>query len=264
VKVDPSQIDQVLANLCVNARDALGDVGTVTIETANVTLDDTDVQSHDCVPGDYVMLAVSDTGKGMDVETRSHLFEPFFTTKELGKGTGRGLATVFGIVKQSLGLISVSSEPGHGAIFKICFPRTRSESEVAAAERGRSLPRGTETVLLVEDEEQVLKLGRRLLEQQGYVVLTTPAPAAALITAAQHAGRIDRLNTDVAMPGMNGRELRRQLVASHPDLRCLFMSGYTADVIAHHRVLEEGIQFLQKPFTVQGLAEKIREALISG
>jgi two-component system cell cycle sensor histidine kinase/response regulator CckA len=262
VKVDPSQIDQVLANLCVNARDAIGGVGTVTIRTTNVTLDDTYVRSHpECVPGDYVMLAVSDTGKGMDLETRSHLFEPFFTTKEQGKGTGLGLATVFGIVKQNRGLISVYSEPGQGATFKIYLPRAGAQAlATATAARNRDL-RGTETVLLVEDEDQILVLAQRILKQHGYTVLAARAPEAALKLAEQHAERIHLLITDVVMPGMNGRELRKQLVALQPELRCLYMSGYTADVIAHHGVLDEGVQFLQKPFTIESLAERVREAL---
>lgn len=262
VKLDSSQIDQVLANLCVNARDAIGSLGTVTIETANVTLDDAYVQNHpEGVPGDYVTLSVSDTGKGMDAETQSHLFEPFFTTKELGKGTGLGLATVFGIVKQNHGLISVRSEPGRGTTFKIYLPRAEAEALAAtSAVRKRDL-RGTETVLLVEDEDQVLVLAQRILQQHGYTVLAARSPEAAVKLAEQHAGPIHLLITDVVMPGMNGRELRQRLAACQPGLRCLYMSGYTADVIAHHGVLDEGVQFLQKPFTIESLAERVREAL---
>jgi PAS domain S-box-containing protein len=262
VKMDPSQIDQVLANLCVNARDAIGGVGTVTIETTNVTLDDTYVQSHpECVPGDYVLLAVSDTGKGMDAETRAHLFEPFFTTKEQGKGTGLGLATVFGIVKQNHGLISIYSEPGRGSTFKIYLPRAEAEAVAAvAATRKRDL-RGTETVLLVEDEDQILNLAQRILQQHGYTVLAARSPEAALKLAAAHPETIHLLITDVVMPGMNGRELHKRLVALKPGLRCLYMSGYTANVIAHHGVLDAGVQFLQKPFTIDSLAEQVREAL---
>jgi two-component system cell cycle sensor histidine kinase/response regulator CckA len=262
VKMDPSQLNQVLANLCVNARDAIEGVGKVTIETSNVTLDDTYVVTHpEAVAGDYVLLVVSDTGKGMDTETRSHLFEPFFTTKEQGKGTGLGLATVFGIVKQNLGLISVYSEPGQGTTFKIYLPRTEAQAQAGGAVApGRDL-RGTETVLLVEDEEQILNLGRRILEQQGYQVLAASTPQAALALAAQQAGPIHLLITDVVMPGMNGKELTEQLRIRHPELQSLFMSGYTANVIAHHGVLDAGVAFLQKPFTIQALAEKAREVL---
>lgn len=261
VKLDPSQVDQILANLCVNARDALGDTGKVILETANTHLDSAYAQTHsEAVPGDYVMLAVSDTGQGMDAATRAHLFEPFFTTKEPGQGTGLGLATVFGIVKQNQGLIDVDSEPGEGTSFKIYLPRSQAEI-LAAAETASHAPRGTETVLLVEDEEQVLSLGRRILEQQGYRVLTARTPESALEMAGQHSGEIHLLVTDVVMPGMNGRELKRQLTQRHPHLKCLFMSGYTADVIAHHGVLHDGVQFLQKPFTIESLAKKAREAI---
>jgi PAS domain S-box-containing protein len=261
IKMDPSQIDQVLANLCVNARDAITGAGKVTIETANVVFDGTYASTHlDCVPGQYVMLAVSDTGGGMDAETRSHLFEPFFTTKEIGKGTGLGLATVFGIVKQNHGLINVYTEPGHGTTFKLYLPR--SEAPVAPLDETPShAQRGTETVMLVEDEEQILNLGRRILEQHGYTVLAAPTPAAALALAAQQVGTIHLLITDVVMPGMNGKELDERLRASHPALKCLFMSGYTANVIAHHGVLDEGVQFLQKPFTARKLTAKVREVL---
>jgi PAS domain S-box-containing protein len=262
VKLDPSQIDQVLANLCVNARDAIGNVGVVTLETANVTLDEAYAQGHpECLPGDYVMLAVSDTGKGMDAETKAHLFEPFFTTKEIGKGTGLGLATVFGIVKQNQGLISVYSEPGQGTSFKIFLPRAEAEApaDVPAVREGDL--RGAETVLLVEDEGQVLSLAQRILQQHGYTVLAARTPEAALKLAEQHAGRIQLLLTDVVMPGMNGHELQKRLMALQPGLRCLFMSGYTAAVIAHHGVLDEGVQFLQKPFSALSLAERVREVL---
>jgi two-component system, cell cycle sensor histidine kinase and response regulator CckA len=260
VKLDPSQIDQILANLCVNARDAISGAGRVTLETFNVTLDDTYVQTHpECVPGDYVMLAVSDTGRGMDTEVLEHLFEPFFTTKERGKGTGLGLATVFGIVKQNSGFINVYSELNHGTTFKIYLHRAPSEAVSPPAEEARNLPRGCETVLLVEDEEQVLQLARRILEQHGYTVLTALAPEAALTAASRYRGIIHLLVTDVVMPRMNGKELLAQLRGLHPDIKCLYMSGYTANVIAHHGILDEGIDFLQKPFTMQTLTWKIRE-----
>ncbi len=262
VEMDPSQIDQVLANLCVNARDAIGGVGKVTIETSNVTLDDTYAATHpEAVAGDYVQLIVSDTGKGMDEETRSHLFEPFFTTKERGKGTGLGLATVFGIVKQNRGLINVHSEPGQGTSFKIHLLRAEAEALGATAVAPKREVHGTETVLLVEDEGQILHLGRRILEQHGYTVLAASTPAAALEVAAQLGAPIHMLITDVVMPGMNGKELVAQLRVGRPGLRCLYMSGYTANVIAHHGVLDAGVAFLQKPFTIQTLAEKVREVL---
>jgi signal transduction histidine kinase len=262
VKMDPSQLDQVLANLCVNARDAIDGVGTVRIETTNATLDDTYVATHpEAVAGAYVLLAVSDTGKGMDAETRSHLFEPFFTTKELGKGTGLGLATVFGIVKQNLGLISVYSEPGQGTTFKVYLPRAEEQAQTTVTAALKRDLHGKETVLLVEDEEQVLTLASRILQQQGYTVLAAATPEAALELANREAGQIQLLITDVVMPGMNGRELYERLKEVQPELRCLYMSGYTADVIAHRGVLEGGVHFLQKPFTIEALAGGVREAL---
>jgi CheY-like chemotaxis protein len=262
VQMDPSQVDQMLANLTVNARDAIKGAGKITIETSNMTLDDTYAQTHaDCVPGEYVLLVVSDTGCGMNPETQGHLFEPFFTTKDVGEGTGLGLATVYGIVKQNDGLISVYSELGRGTTFKIYLPRAKAQAQPAAViAEGKPL-RGTETVLLVEDETQVLKLGQRILKQQGYTVLTAPTPKAALALTAQHQGPLHLLITDVVMPGMNGKELLNQLQSNYPGLKCLFMSGYTADVIAHHGVLDKGVQFLQKPFTVRTLTDKVREVL---
>lgn len=262
VSMDPSQLDQVLANLTVNARDAMSVGGQITIETACVTLDDTYAKTHpDCLPGDYVMLSISDTGCGMDQEIQSHLFEPFFTTKDVGEGTGLGLATVYGIIRQNGGLINVYSEPGRGSTFKIYLPRA-GELEKAPAEAAEKRSwRGDETVLLVEDEAQILNLGRRILQQQGYTVLAARLPEEALKLARQYAAPIHLLVTDVVMPGMNGRELREKVAALKPGLRCLFMSGYTANVIAHQGVLEQGIHFLQKPFTNDTLARSIREVL---
>lgn len=262
VKIDPAQIDQILANLTVNARDAIATEGKVIIETRNMALDDAFAQTHpDCQPGEYVMLAVSDTGKGMDPAAKGHLFEPFFTTKELGKGTGLGLATVFGIVKQNFGLIDVYSEVGHGTTVKIYLPRSESPATpVMAAEQSLSL-RGSETVLLVEDEEQILTLGQRILAQQGYQVLMARGPKEAIKLASEHSGPIQLLVTDVVMPTMNGKELMSRIQELQPGIKCLFMSGYTADLIAHHGVLAEGIQFIQKPFTISTLAEKVRHVL---
>ena len=264
VKVDPSQIDQILTNLSLNARDAIVDTGKITLETNNITLDDTYACSHpECAPGDYVLLTVSDTGRGMDATTRARLFEPFFTTKEFGKGTGLGLATVFGVVQQNQGLINVYSEPGQGTTFKIYLPRATTAAAVAEQKTVHHSLRGTETVLLVEDEEQIMKLGRRILEQRGYKVLAALTPDDALALAREHPGAIHLLITDVVMPGLNGKQLRERLQANHPQMKCLFMSGYTADVITQHGMLEDDVSFLQKPFTVETLAQKAREALLN-
>jgi len=263
IRVDPSQIDQVLANLCVNARDAVVGVGKVTIETGNVTLDEAYCRDHaGFFPGRYVRLAVSDNGCGMEKEVLEHLFEPFFTTKELGKGTGLGLATVYGIVRQNRGFINVYSEPGQGTTFKIYLPRCDMEGAEEPPSPGEKKDlRGTETVLLVEDEEAVLLLAKTILERHGYRVFTAPKPALAIHVAETFPDPIHLLITDVIMPGMNGRDLFKRLNLSRPGLKCIFMSGYTANVIAHHGVLDEGIHFLQKPFSVKALAEKVREVL---
>ena len=263
VKMDPAQIDQILANLMVNARDAIAGVGKITIETGKVEFDEHYCETHaGFVPGRYALLAVSDNGCGMDKETLAKLFEPFFTTKEVGKGTGLGLATIYGIVKQNNGFINVYSEPGQGTTFKIYLPR--QESQAAATEpprRHAEIPTGTETVLLVEDEKSLLKFARVLLEELGYTVLATGSPREAIQLAKEHTHEIDLLMTDVVMPEMSGRDLREQLEAHRPGLKCLFMSGYTANVIAHQGVLDEGVHFVQKPFTREALARKIREVL---
>jgi PAS domain S-box-containing protein len=263
VKMDPSQVDQILANLAVNARDAIGGVGRVTIETANQTCCDIPRQEFpDCGPGDYVTLSVHDTGRGMDDETRAHIFEPFYTTKGPGKGVGLGLATVFGIVKQNKGCIRVQSTPGQGTHFTISLPRTLLPAEPAETPAGAK-PRlgGHETILLVEDEQSVLRFGEESLRRLGYQVLTAGTPGAALERARQHASPIHLLITDVVLPEMNGRELAQLLSSLYPDLRCLFMSGYTADVIAERGVLDERVQFIQKPFSAEALAARIREIL---
>jgi two-component system, cell cycle sensor histidine kinase and response regulator CckA len=268
VKVDPSQIDQILANLCVNARDAVSDVGTVTVETGNSTLDEeycVNHAGHGQASGEYVRLTVTDTGCGMDKDTLSHLFEPFFTTKETGKGTGLGLATVYGIVQQNDGFIDVVSEPGQGTTVTIYLPQ-----HVGRTVQGRSgIPagpevRGHETILLVEDEPAILKATKRMLDQHGYTVLGASTAGEAIRLAKEHAGEIHLLITDVVMPEMNGRDLAKNLLSLYPEMKRLFMSGYTANVIAHHGVLDEGVQFLQKPFSAQELAAKVREALDSG
>ena len=263
VRIDPSQIDQILANLCVNARDAIAGVGEVSIETENVHLDRKYCDEHvDSVPGDYVQLTVSDTGRGMDRETLAHVFEPFFTTKGPGEGTGMGLSTVYGIVRQNRGSVTIYSEPGLGTTFKIYLPRHVDKAELLDSTVPASPDaRGHETVLLVEDEESILILGRRMLEELGYRVLTAWTPGEAIALAEEHAGEIHLLMTDVVMPEMNGRDLARKLLSLYPDLKRLFMSGYTADVIAHRGVLDEGVHFLQKPFTMAGLAVRVRQAL---
>ena len=263
VKMDPAQIDQILANLMVNARDAIAGVGKITIETGKVEFDEPYCRTHaGFVPGRYALLAVSDNGCGMDKETLAKLFEPFFTTKEVGKGTGLGLATIYGIVKQNNGFINVYSEPGQGTTFKIYL--LRQEPQEAATEQPRrssEVPTGTETVLLVEDEKSLLKFARMLLEELGYTVLAAGSPREAIQLVKEYTKQIHLLMTDVVMPEMSGRDMWEQLKTLQPSLKSLFMSGYTANVIAHHGVLDEGVHFLQKPFSREALATKIREAL---
>jgi len=262
VKADPNQLEQVIVNLAVNARDAMPEGGKLTIETANVDLDEGFAQAHlGSVPGAYAMLAVTDTGSGMDATVRAHLFEPFFTTKEVGKGTGLGLATVYGIVKQSDGYISVYSEPGHGSSFKIYLPRVATPAGAAAGPQKGGPARGTETVLVVEDEPAVLSLSRRALEAQGYVVLAASDAAAALRVVERHGGMIHLLLTDVVMPGLSGRELADQLAGQRPGIRVLYMSGYPGDAVVQHGTLPTGSAFLQKPFSPDGLARKVRDVL---
>lgn len=262
VKIDPAQIHQILVNLCVNARDAIKESGEITIRTAKVHTDETFAHAHpDCVPGDYTVLTVSDTGHGIDAETRKLIFEPFFTTKEIGKGTGLGLATVFGIVKQNRGAIDVDSEPNKGATFRIYLPRTDALAGPSAIAESKAPMRGTETILLVEDEAQILQLGSRALTQYGYHVLTASCPEAALELVQRNPEPIDLLITDIVMPGMNGKELKRRIAAIRPGIRYIFMSGYNSEVIADHGVLEQGIDYLQKPFTVESFRQKVREVL---
>ncbi|MBI9084114.1 MAG: PAS domain S-box protein [Desulfobacterales bacterium] len=263
VKMDPSQLDQILANLCVNARDAIAGVGKVTIETDKISFDKAYCKDHaGFVPGEYVLLAVSDDGFGMDKETRANLFEPFFTTKELGHGTGLGLATIYGIVKQNDGFINVYSEPGKGTTFRIYLPRHAGGAEEVKTEITAEIPKGHgETVLIVEDEASILTLSHRILDSLGYKVLTARSPGEAMALAAEHADSIHLLLTDVVMPEMNGRDLSARLLARYPDIKTLFMSGYTSDVIAHRGVLDEGVNFVQKPFSKKDLATKVRAAL---
>lgn len=263
IKIDRSQVDQILANLCINARDAIAGVGRISIETHAVIFDAAYCADHaGFIPGDFVLLSVSDDGSGMDKETLENIFEPFFTTKDESLGTGLGLATVFGIVKQNNGFINVYSEPGEGTTFRIYFPRHAGKAEKIRAVTDSKIPSGHgETVLLVEDDPAIIKMCQMILEKLGYQVLTTGAPVEASRLAKDHAGEIHLLITDVVMPGMNGRELANQLRALFPDIKILFMSGYTANVLAHRDVLEKGENFIQKPFSIKDLAVKVRKIL---
>jgi PAS domain S-box-containing protein len=263
VKMDASQIDQLLANLAVNARDAIQGVGKITIETANITIDEAYRKEIPYLElGDYVMLSVKDDGCGMDKEMIVNIFEPFFTTKETGKGTGLGLATVYGIIKQNKGFIDVFSEPGQGSLFKLYLPRCHAIGVALETNPSEKvLAGGKETVLLVEDNPVILKLGNLMLEQLKYDVLTANRPSEAIRLARDHKGEIHLLLTDVVMPEMNGRDLANQMLSLFPKLKILYMSGYTASVIERHGVLEEGIHFIQKPFSKKELAAKVRKAL---
>ncbi len=263
VKIDPSQIDQILANLCVNARDAIGGVGRLTIETANRSLHTAYCERRiDCVPGEYVLLTVGDDGCGMDQETLTRIFEPFFTTKTFGEGTGLGLATVYGAVRQNNGFIDVDSRPGSGTTFYIYLPRHTSMAvplvqEVAA----QPTEGGLETILLVEDEEAILKMTTRMLQGLGYAVLAANSTEVAIRLAKARAAAIHLLMTDVVMPEMNGRDLAEHLMSFMPQLKCLLMSGYTADIISRQGKLDAGLHFIQKPFSKNELAAKVRAAL---
>jgi signal transduction histidine kinase len=265
IRIDPGQIDQIMVNLCVNARDAIAGVGKVTVETGNTVFDEEYCARHaDTVPGEYVMLAVSDNGCGMNAETLSHMFEPFFTTKGVGKGTGLGLATVYGIVKQNHGFVNVSSEPGHGTSFRIYLPRMPGRAVAREAAPAGECPRGTETILLADDERSIRITVQAFLERLGYTVLAAETPEDALRLAAEHKGSVHLLITDVVMPRMSGRDLAAHVTAQCPGVKCLYMSGYTANVIAHQGVLDPGVHFLQKPVKRQALAAKIREVLGNG
>ncbi|HDS16772.1 MAG TPA: response regulator [Proteobacteria bacterium] len=264
VYMDPSQVDQILANLCVNARDAITDVGKVTIETDNVSIDEAYCAAHAgfIIPGAFVLLAVSDDGCGMPPEIIDNIFDPFFTTKKAGDGTGLGLATVYGIVKQNKGFINVYSEPGKGSTIRIYLPRHQGEDEPGAEPEVTTVPVGQgETVLLVEDEVSILKLVKAILERLNYRVLAAETTDQALNLAERHAGEISLLITDVVMPVMNGRDLAEQLRRQYPAMKAMFMSGYSANVIVHRSLLDQGVIFIQKPFSNRNLAIKVREAL---
>jgi PAS domain S-box-containing protein len=260
VEIDPAQIDQILVNLCVNAKDAIDDGGKILIETQNVEIDDAYCGKHaGCKPGHYVMLAFSDNGCGVDDQLRDHLFEPFFTTKEVGKGTGLGLATVYGIVKQNKGYIYVYSEPGQGTTFKVYLPRSLEAVPELPVSPSVKIAKGTETILLVEDEAAIMKLTATALGRCGYTVIAASSPAEALAIVEQKAGPIDLLLTDVVMPGMNGRQLKELVEKQLPNIQTLYMSGYTAKAVALRGILTDDVHFLQKPFTPSTLARKVRK-----
>jgi PAS domain S-box-containing protein len=265
VLIDPSQVDQIIANLCSNSRDSLREKGCISIATRNTSIDE-EYCAHNVgfLPGEYVQLSVSDNGSGIERSVLPHIFEPFFTTKEFGKGTGLGLATVFGAVKQNNGFINVYSEPGLGTTFNLYFPRHREHPEPQRVTAAAQPPRiGQETLLLVEDEAAVLAMASTILTRQGYTVLAANTPQQALSLAREHADHLALLITDVVMPQMSGRELADQLVRHCPSLKLLFMSGYTSDIIAHHGVIDEGVHFIQKPFTSADLTAKVRQVLDS-
>ena len=263
VRIDPIQVDQVLINLCINARDAISGIGTIAIAIKNATLNKAGAAILPAIrPGDYIVLSVTDDGRGIEKEHLDRVFEPFFTTKKLGEGTGLGLATVYGIIKQNDGFIYVNSVPGKGSTFTIYLPRFGGEEmkEDVASTKKKKCGRG-ESVLIVEDEEAVLTMSKMMLQNLGYKVLTAHTPHEALRVAEANIGKIDLLMSDVVMPEMNGRDLSRRLLLSHPNLKCLFISGYAAEILGDHGILENTVHFLNKPFSLIDLSDKVREAL---
>jgi len=265
IQADPGQIEQVLVNLVVNARDAMPQGGSLTIETASAELDREYASKHvGVLAGKYIVLAVSDTGTGMSEETRERIFDPFFTTKEKGKGTGLGLSTVYGIVKQSGGNIWVYSEKGHGTTFKVYLPQLENVSEKSETRAAETpIPSGSETILLLEDEAVVRGLARQILEQAGYCVMEAERGEEAVQLCAEGSQHIDLLLTDVVMPQTSGKEVADRVSKLRPGLRVLFMSGYTDEAIVHHGVLDSNVEFIQKPFAPAALARKVREVLDS-
>ena len=262
IKADRGQIEQVIMNLAVNARDAMPQGGKLIIATANAEIDDVYVQLRPgVVAGLYVALAVSDTGYGMDQETEAHIFEPFFTTKGPGKGTGLGLSTVYGVVKQSGGFVSVYSELGHGTSFKVYFPRTDEPLMSTSGNENVETAPAWETILLVEDAQPLCELAREILESNGYTVLEAANGADAIQVAKNHLGPINLLLSDVVMPGMDGRKLADLMVHIHPDIKVLYMSGFTDDIIINHGALDSGVELLEKPFTKAHLLRKVRDVL---
>jgi two-component system, cell cycle sensor histidine kinase and response regulator CckA len=263
IEMDPSQCDQILTNLAVNARDAMPGGGTLSIETSNVRLDEpVDPNRADFEPGDFVLLAISDTGCGMGPDMMGRLFEPFFTTKAPGKGTGLGLATLYGIVKQNGGHVNVYSEPDRGTTFRIYLPRCKGKANRAAAvPQSSGNQRGTETILLVEDDKMVRSLAKRVLERFGYTTLEAATPDEAIALCENHPGEIHLLLSDVVMPAMNGKELKERLSSLRPSLKTLYMSGYTADVIANRGILDKDTHFIAKPFSTAEIGKKVREVL---
>lgn len=263
VKMDPSQLDQIIVNLCVNARDAIAGVGRITIETDTVSFDEAYCSLHsEITPGDYARLSVGDNGCGMDKETLTHIFEPFFTTKGLGQGTGMGLATIYGIVRQNKGFITVYSEKETGTIFKVHIPMNTAEAEGTKVGKSEAAPLGKgESVLIVEDDPMLLEMTAMMLQSLGYSVLSAATPGEAMGLIRENSTEIHLFITDVVMPEMNGREMAERILEIRPTIKHLFMSGYTANVIAHQGVLDEGINFIQKPFMLQDLAAKIRKIL---
>ncbi len=266
VNIDPAQMDQILANLCLNARDAIRESGTISIETKNTVIDETYSSGTDSLdPGEYIVLAVTDNGSGMDRATRERIFEPFFTTKELGHGTGLGLATVYGIVKQNKGFINVYSEPGKGSSFKIYFPGARGKKIADVIRKDEIMPYGRgETILLAEDEPAVMEITKSILKELNYTVIAAGSPSEAISASEEYSGNIDLLITDVIMPEMNGRELSAKIEAKRPGTKTLFMSGYTADVIARQGIINEGVSFIQKPFSMRDIALKLKAVLEKG